>query len=90
MRILIAEDDVKAAGLLVEGLKAEGYAVDLARDGEEAMWLAETHPYDVMVFDVMMPAKDGFTVVRHCGGRTSRASHLPYGPRRSGGSHSGA
>jgi len=57
MRILIAEDDVKAAGLLVEGLKAEGYAVDLARDGEEAMWLAETHPYDVMVFDVMMPAK---------------------------------
>ena len=64
MRILVAEDDVKAAGLLVQGLKAEGYAVDLAADGDEAAWLGETNPYDAMVLDVMMPAKDGFTVVR--------------------------
>ena len=64
MRILVAEDDAKAAGLLVQGLKAEGYAVDLASDGDEALWLAETHPYDALVLDVMMPAKDGFTVVR--------------------------
>lgn len=64
MRILIADDDAKAASLLVQGLKAEGYAVDLARDGDEAVWLAESHPYDVMVFDVMMPGKDGFTAVR--------------------------
>ena len=65
MRILVADDDAKTSGLVVHGLKAEGYAVDLARDGDEAIWLAESHPYDVMVFDVMMPAKDGFTVVRH-------------------------
>jgi two-component system OmpR family response regulator len=65
MRILVAEDDVKSAGLVVQGLTAEGYAVDLARDGDEAIWLAQSHPYDVMVVDVMMPAKDGFTVVRH-------------------------
>ena len=65
MRILVADDDAKAAGLVVQGLKAEGYAVDLARDGDEAVWLAESHPYDVMVFDVMMPGKDGFTAVRH-------------------------
>lgn len=64
MRILVAEDDVRAAGLLVQGLKAEGYAVDHAADGDEAGWLAETHSYDVMVFDVMMPGKDGFTAVR--------------------------
>lgn len=64
MRILVADDDAKAAGLLVQGLKAEGYAVDLASDGDEALWLAETHPYDALVLDVMMPAKDGFTVVR--------------------------
>ena len=64
MRILVAEDDAKAAGLLVQGLKAEGYAVDLASDGDEALWLAETHPYDALVLAVMMPAKDGFTVVR--------------------------
>jgi len=65
MRILVADDDLKAASLVVQGLQAEGYAVDLARDGDEAVWLAELHPYDVMVFDVMMPGKDGFTAVRH-------------------------
>jgi len=65
MRILVADDDAKAAGLLVQGLKAEGYAVDLAGDGDEAIWLAEINPYDTLVLDVMMPAKDGFTVVRH-------------------------
>ena len=65
MRILVAEDDAKAAGLVVQGLQAEGYAVDHARDGDEAVWLAESHPYDVMVFDVMMPGKDGFTAVRN-------------------------
>lgn len=65
MRILVADDDAKAASLLVQGLKAEGYAVDLAVDGDEAGWLAETNPYDALALDVMMPAKDGFTVVRH-------------------------
>lgn len=65
MRILVADDDAKAASLLVQGLKAEGYAVDLASDGDEAIWLAETNPYDALVLDVMMPAKDGFSVVRH-------------------------
>lgn len=65
MRILVADDDAKAASLLVQGLKAEGYAVDLASDGDEATWLAETNPYDALVLDVMMPAKDGFSVVRH-------------------------
>lgn len=65
MRILIAEDEEKVANHLVEGLKSEGYAVDLATDGDEAIWLAENHPYDAIVLDVMMPAKDGFSVVRH-------------------------
>ena len=45
MRILIAEDDAKAAGMMVQGLMAEGYAVDHASDGDEAVWLAETHPH---------------------------------------------
>ncbi len=65
MRILVADDDAKAASLLVQGLKAEGYAVDLAVDGDEAGWLTETNPYDALVLDVMMPAKDALTVVRH-------------------------
>jgi DNA-binding response OmpR family regulator len=64
MRILVADDDTKAASMVVQGLKAEGYAVDRAGDGDEALWFAESNPYDVMVFDVMMPGKDGFTAVR--------------------------
>ncbi|MDB6057447.1 MAG: ompR [Verrucomicrobiales bacterium] len=64
MRILLAEDEPKVAQHLRQGLAAEGYAVDLAHDGDEAIWLAKNHPYDVMALDVMMPGKDGFTVVR--------------------------
>ena len=64
MRILLAEDETKVAEQVRRGLIADGYVVDWAADGEEASWLAETNPYDAMVLDVMMPGKDGFTVVR--------------------------
>ncbi|MCU0771631.1 MAG: response regulator transcription factor [Verrucomicrobia bacterium] len=64
MRILVAEDVAKMAKHIRHGLEAEGYAVDVASDGEEAQWLAETHAYDVIVLDVMLPARDGFTVAR--------------------------
>jgi len=47
-----------------QGLTAEGYAVDLAIDGEEALWLAELNKYDALLLDVMMPGKDGISVVR--------------------------
>jgi len=64
MRILVAEDSGKVADHIRQGLAAEGYSVDVAADGDEALWLAQLHPYDAMVLDVMMPATDGFTVVR--------------------------
>jgi two-component system copper resistance phosphate regulon response regulator CusR len=64
MRILLAEDEPKVAEHVRLGLVAEGHAVDLAVDGEEALWLAETNKYDALLLDVMMPLKDGFTVVR--------------------------
>ncbi|MDB6031316.1 MAG: ompR [Verrucomicrobiales bacterium] len=64
MRILVAEDVGKVAEHIRQGLEAEGYSVDIAVNGEEALWLAEIHPYDLLVLDVMMPGKDGFTVVR--------------------------
>jgi DNA-binding response OmpR family regulator len=64
MRILVADDEEKVAAHIRRGLQEEGYAVDLASDGAEALWLAENHTYDAMVFDVMMPAHDGVTVVR--------------------------
>jgi len=64
MRILLAEDEKKVAQHIRQGLVAEGYAVDWAADGDEALWLAETNPYDALLLDVTMPGKDGFTVVR--------------------------
>jgi DNA-binding response OmpR family regulator len=64
MRILIAEDEVKVAEHIRRGLVEAGYAVDVAADGAEALWLAENHPYDAMVLDLMMPEKDGVQVVR--------------------------
>jgi DNA-binding response OmpR family regulator len=64
MRVLVAEDERKVAAHIQRGLKEAGYAVDVAHDGEEALWLAEQHPYDAMIFDVMMPQKDGLSLVR--------------------------
>ena len=65
MRILLAEDEPKVAEHIRTGLIAEGYAVDVAGDGDEAIWLAEENKYDALLLDVMMPCKDGITVVRH-------------------------
>ena len=64
MRILVAEDDAKVAAHIRRGLQEAGYAVDVAVDGPEALWLAGGHPYDAMICDVMMPGQDGVTVVR--------------------------
>lgn len=64
MRILVAEDEAKVAEHLRRGLCEAGYAVDVAADGAEALWLAENHPYDAMVLDVMMPGPDGISALR--------------------------
>ena len=64
MRILLAEDESKLADFIERGLREASYAVDKAGDGEEALWFAENHSYDLAIMDVMMPGKDGFTVVR--------------------------
>lgn len=62
MRLLVAEDDTKAARFLVQGLEEEGHAVDIAADGNTAARLGQLHPYDVIVLDVMLPGWDGLTV----------------------------
>jgi DNA-binding response OmpR family regulator len=64
MRILLAEDERKVAEHIRAGLVAEGYAVDVAGDGDEAIWLAESNAYDALLLDITMPHKDGITVVR--------------------------
>src|SRR5205085_5582883 len=64
MRILVVEDDKKIASFVVNGFKQNGFAVDHARDGEEALALLRTTPYDAAVLDIMLPKMDGLAVLR--------------------------
>ncbi len=64
MRILVVEDELKMAGLLRRGLVEEGYAADVARTGEDALWMARSVEYDAIVLDLMLPKIDGFEVCR--------------------------
>jgi two-component system OmpR family response regulator len=64
MRVLVVEDEAKMANLLKRGLEHEGYAVDLAADGVEALWAAREFDFDAIVLDAMIPAPDGFEVCR--------------------------
>ena len=64
MRLLVVEDDPGMAALLVRGLIREGYAVDAATNGEDALWSALENEYDAVVLDAMIPAPDGFEVCR--------------------------
>jgi two-component system OmpR family response regulator len=63
MRILLVEDDRKIASFVVKGLKAAGYAVDHAPDGEEGLHLALTQSYDTAIVDIMLPKLDGLTLI---------------------------
>jgi two-component system OmpR family response regulator len=64
VRVLVVEDEHKMADLLKRGLEREGYAVDVAASGEQAMWAGSELPYDAVVLDAMIPAPDGFEVCR--------------------------
>ena len=64
MRILVVEDDPSLAQFVQKGLREERYAVDVAPDGEEGIWMAETTPYDLIILDIMLPKLDGMTVCR--------------------------
>ncbi len=63
MRLLLVEDDPKIASFILKGMKAEGFAVDHALDGQEGVHLAITEPYDAAIIDVMLPKLDGLSVI---------------------------
>jgi two-component system OmpR family response regulator len=63
MRILLVEDDEKIASFINKGLKAAGYAVDQAADGEKGLQLALTEPYDAAIIDIMLPKLDGLSLI---------------------------
>lgn len=64
MRILIVEDKRSLAGHIGRALELEGHSVALAYDGDEALRLGKTNGFDLMILDVMLPRRDGFTVIR--------------------------
>ncbi|GBC60263.1 DNA-binding response regulator [Desulfonema ishimotonii] len=64
MRILLVEDDKKIASFIIKGLKAAGFAVDHAEDGDNGLHLALTEPYDVAIIDIMLPGRDGLSLIR--------------------------
>ncbi len=65
MRILVVEDEPKVAAALQAGLQAEHYAVTTASTGEEGFYLANTEPFDLIVFDVMLPGRDGLEILKN-------------------------
>jgi two-component system OmpR family response regulator len=64
VRVLVVEDEARMATLLARGLREEGYAVDVATDGTDGLWLATEQDYDAVVLDVLLPGIDGFEVCR--------------------------
>jgi DNA-binding response OmpR family regulator len=62
MRVLVVDDEKRLARALSVGLEAEGYAVDLAHDGTDGLWLARENEYDAIVLDLMLPGINGYRV----------------------------
>src|SRR5947208_998895 len=64
MRVLLVEDEPNAAHVLAKGLREQTYAVDIAADGDTAIFQVGTTDYDAVILDVMLPVRDGFAVCR--------------------------
>ncbi len=64
MRILVVEDEKKVASFIKKGLEEEYYSVDIALDGKEGSKLAITEEYDLIILDIMLPYKDGITILK--------------------------
>lgn len=64
MRVLVIEDDKKIASFVERGLREDGYAVDVAHDGQEGLTNAHVYDYDVLIVDIMLPNKNGYEIVR--------------------------
>ena len=65
MKILVLEDDKKLAGLVRKGLETQGFTVDFCANGDDAYALATTRSYDALVLDIMVPGRDGLSILRN-------------------------
>ena len=69
MKVLVIEDERKIASFLRKGLEAQGFVVDHVANGDEGYALATTQPYDAAVLDIMLPGRDGLSILRKLRGR---------------------
>jgi two-component system, OmpR family, copper resistance phosphate regulon response regulator CusR len=68
VRVLLVEDESRVAGFIAKGLREHAYAVDVAADGEQAIYQTAVNSYDLVILDVMLPRKDGHHVCRELRG----------------------
>ena len=64
MRILLVEDEPKAAQMLAKGLRNQGYSVDIASKSEDALYKVAVNTYDLIILDLVLPGQDGFSICR--------------------------
>ena len=64
MRVLLVEDEPRVAHFIAKGLREQGYAVDIGREGEEGLYKASINEYDLIILDVMLPLRNGFEVCK--------------------------
>ncbi len=64
MKVLVVEDEKKIAAFVRKGLEEQGFITDVCHDGHEGLSLATSHPYDVILLDVMVPGRDGISILR--------------------------
>jgi DNA-binding response OmpR family regulator len=62
MRVLVVEDEKRLADGLKRGLEREGFAIDVAHNGDDGLWLAKENRYDAVVLDIMLPGRNGYQV----------------------------
>lgn len=93
MRVPIVEDERRLAENIAHSLReSAGYAVDVALDGEEGLYLAQSNPYDLVLLDLMLPKIDGLTLLKRLRGGSGDVP-VPVRPKaliRRGDGHSGA
>jgi len=65
VRILVVEDEKKIASFVRKGLEAQGFTVDVAHRGDDGFTMATTRPYDAVILDIMLPARDGLSILRN-------------------------
>jgi two-component system OmpR family response regulator len=74
VRVLVVEDEKRLAATLKRGLSSEGFAVDVALDGPQGLWMAREHPYDAVVLDIMLPGINGYKI---CGTLREEGNWMP-------------